>query len=115
MSRASTSSRSVAEARACSASKRDALAGDLVVMAFLGFVERADKAIAFGGDLGEIGFDVAQPALRGVQAGFGLGQFARQARRFGAGLVERSLLRALFVFGHQQALARAVEVGFERD
>ena len=66
-------------------------------------------------DLGEIGFDVAQAALRGVEARLGLGQLARQPGGLRARLVERSLLRALLVLGHQQALARGVEIGFERD
>ena len=92
-----------------------ALAGELVLVTLVGFVERADQPRAFVVDLGEIGFDVAQAALRGVQARLGLGQLARQPGGFGARLVERGLLRALLVLGHQQALARGVEIGFERD
>ena len=84
-------------------------------MTLVGLVERGDQPRAFGVDLGEIGFDVAQAALRGVEAGLGLGQLARQPGGVGARLVERGLLRALLVLGHQQALARGIEVGFERD
>ena len=114
-SRASPSSFSSVAARACSASKRmrwlvsscscRSLASSRAV------TSRARSML----DFGEIGFDVTQAALHGVEARFGFGQLARQARGFGARLVEQDLLRALFVLGHQQALARGVEVGFERD
>ena len=92
-----------------------ALAGEFVLVTLVGLVERADQPRAFVIHLGEIGFDVAQAALRGVEARLGLGQLARQAGGFRARLVERALLRALLVLGHQQALARGIEIGFERD
>ena len=53
--------------------------------------------------------------MRGVQARFGFRQLAGESRGFGTGLVEQGLLRALFVLGHQQALARGIEIGFERN
>ena len=92
-----------------------ALAGQFVVVALVALVERADQTGAFVVHFGEIAFDMAQAALRGAQAGFGLGQLARQARRVGIHLVERGLLGALLVVGHQQALARGVKVGFKGD
>ena len=92
-----------------------ALAGAFVLVTFVGLVEGRGEAGAFGVGFDEIGFDVAQAALRGVEAGFGFGQLARQAGGFGARFVERGLLRALFVLGHQQPLARGIDIGFERD
>ena len=53
--------------------------------------------------------------MRGVERGLGLGQLALQPRGLCARLVEHDLLRALLVLGHQQFLARIVEIGFERD
>ena len=85
-----------------------ALAGDFVLVALVGFVERAGQARALDRDLGEVGFHVAQPALHGGERRFGLGHFARQPRGLGARFVEESELRAFLVLGHRQALTRAV-------
>ena len=81
----------------------------------VGFVEGRDETRAFCRSFDEVGFDVTQAALRGAKRSFGLVKLARQAGVFGARFVERGLLRALFVFGRQQTLARCIEVGFELD
>ncbi len=84
-------------------------------MPLVGLVERRHQARALGAHFGEIRLDMAQAALRRGQTRLGLGQLARQTGGVGARFVERHLLRALLVFGHQQPLARGVDVGFDRD
>jgi hypothetical protein len=53
-----------------------ALVGALMLVALVGLLEGARKPRAFGVQLGEIGFDLAQPALRGVQTRLHFGQLA---------------------------------------
>lgn len=90
-----------------------ALSGEFVLVSLVRLIQSTDKPRPFCVQLGNCAVHVTQPPLRGREAGFGLGQLAREAGRFGADLVERNLLGALFVFEHQQTLARPVEFGFE--
>jgi hypothetical protein len=87
----------------------------LAHVALVGLFERGCEPGALAGRVGEVRFDLAQAALHGVEAGFGLRQLARQSRAFRARVAEQGLLRALFVVGQRQPLARGIEVGFKRD
>ena len=102
-------------ARDCSEFEAHVLAGAVALVALVDLVQRGDQPGTL--DIGFVdgGFGVAQAALHGVEARFGFGQLARHAGDFGARFVELALLRAFFVVGDQQPLARGAEIGFERD
>ena len=91
-----------------------ALGRDFVLVALVRFIERSRKPRPFGIKFGDSAFHMAQTPLRRCQTGLGLDEFAGDAGDFGAHFVERNLLRPLFVFEHQQPLARSIELGFER-
>jgi hypothetical protein len=56
-----------------------------VVVPLIDFVERGREPVTLGGEFGEIGLDVAQAALRGIEARLGLGELARKLGGLAAG------------------------------
>ena len=91
------------------------LAGALALVTLVELVEGGDKPGALDARFVDARFRVTQTALHRVEARFGFGHLARQARGLHARFVEQDMLRALLIIGYQQPLTRGGDIGFERD